>query len=467
MTRLLLGCLVLLLLVGCTSAPEEPISSVADASQMSNSPLPMIEPQPGNRLDSGHAIGQPGTDMGMELPPPCDPSRREDCLDGYDNDCDGMVDENCFCTSPEKPCYPGHPEDLVPANTACRRGTQACRLEFYLPCEGYVLPSPETCDGIDNNCDGIIDNAEGGCTGVESPTAICPPDQFGPPLSNFGLAGVYSHPENRPMASAQWRIIERPAGSTTIPMPQDRLETIVFADLQGVYVLELEVRDDRGGIGRCQTQLTTQSADGLRIEMVWNVNAVGDTSDVDLHLLKTSNSSWFDSGPTGDDCYFANCKVCDHFSEADCREQIAQYNANPDVPPPARVQWSAPLNDDDPRLDLDDVEGQGPENLNIYRPRNGRYRLGVHYWDDDNFGPSTVTVTIFCSQNVTERFGPIVLQPAGAAGTEFWEVADIAWTGDTCQITPLGTQDCPRICTRAEAERNHCAEGQTRGQLCR
>ena len=147
-----------------------------DASPMVIEGLPMIQPQPTTPVDSGQGIGQPGTDMGMDLPPPCDPSRSEDCRDGFDNDCDGRVDENCLCITPEKPCYPGHPMDLASADTACRRGTQSCRLEVYGDCEGYVLPSDEVCDGLDNNCDGIIDNAEGGCAGVGLPTAICPPD---------------------------------------------------------------------------------------------------------------------------------------------------------------------------------------------------------------------------------------------------------------------------------------------------
>ena len=423
----------------------------------------MIEPQPGIPVDSGQGFGQPGTDMGVELPPPCDPSRSEDCRDGFDNDCDGLVDENCLCITPEKPCYPGHPRDLASADTACRRGTQSCRFEVYQECEGYVLPSDEVCDGLDNNCDGIIDNAEGGCAGVGLPTAICPPDQTGPPLSNFSLIGRYEHPENRPMANARWQIIERPAGSTSVPNPADGLETIIFADLQGEYVAELEVSDDQGSVSRCQTRITTQSTDGLRIEMVWNVNAVGDTSDVDLHLLRSPNATWFDSGPRGDDCYYANCSVCQAFSEAECREQIAQYNANPGMRPPAQVEWTAPLNDDDPRLDLDDVEGQGPENLNVYRPQNGTYRVGVHYYDDDGFGPSTVTVTIFCGQNITERFGPLTLQ----ATDEFWEVADITWLGDTCQLTPLGSRACPQLCLHVDGQIDgHCPEGQTRGQRC-
>jgi len=203
--------------------------------------------------------------------------------------------------------------------------------------------------------------------------------------------------------------------------------------------------------------------------MVWNVNAMNDTSDVDLHLKRSPNARWFDAGASGDDCFYMNCKVCDTYNEAECRAEIAEYNANPDRPPPSQVQWSAPLDTDDPRLDLDDVEGQGPENLNINAPRNGTYRLGVHYYEDDGFGPSTVSVRIFCEGGVVEQFGPLILDDVGDGGgprTEFWEVADIEWSNGSCQVRPLGTVDCPRICAASVAESTGCPVNETRGSRC-
>ena len=64
---------------------------------------------------------------------------------------------------------------------------------------------------------------------------------------------------------------------------------------------------------------------------------------------------------------------------------------------------------------------------------------------------------------------PLVLQANGTFGnpqTEFWEVADIVWQGDTCQVRELGAPGCRAICTRAEAEAGGCPPGLERGRPC-
>ena len=87
----------------------------------------------------------------------------EACGDGLDNDCDGQVDENCSCTG-DGACYPG------PASTLgvglCRAGSLTCSPdgEFWISCTGYVLPTLEVCDGLDNDCDGTVDLSPLGCS---------------------------------------------------------------------------------------------------------------------------------------------------------------------------------------------------------------------------------------------------------------------------------------------------------------
>ncbi len=70
--------------------------------------------------------------------------------DGRDNDCDGMTDE-------------GNPEGGAACGDdtgECTPGTTRC-MDGMLICEGEVGPSPEVCDGLDNNCNGVEDEGIG------------------------------------------------------------------------------------------------------------------------------------------------------------------------------------------------------------------------------------------------------------------------------------------------------------------
>jgi hypothetical protein len=101
--------------------------------------------------------------------------------DGVDNNCDGVVDEGCNCVNGQtQPCYGG------PAGTSgvgvCKGGTQTCVNGNWAACAGAVLPSAETCDGLDNDCNGQVDEGLGKITcGVGA-------------CSNAGPACVNGHP---------------------------------------------------------------------------------------------------------------------------------------------------------------------------------------------------------------------------------------------------------------------------------
>ncbi|MBP9208066.1 MAG: VWA domain-containing protein [Kofleriaceae bacterium] len=85
----------------------------------------------------------------------CDaPVPQPEVCDGLDNNCDGTTDPGCEC-------LPGQTRPCGETSTvgACQPGTQTCSPNgAWGQCDGSVGPSPEVCDGIDNDCNGDIDN---------------------------------------------------------------------------------------------------------------------------------------------------------------------------------------------------------------------------------------------------------------------------------------------------------------------
>src|SRR6185369_7730448 len=79
----------------------------------------------------------------------CKPSGVEVC-DGKDNDCDGVIDDIAAT-----PCYNGSVESVGVG--PCHAGTQAC-ADGGMICAGEVVPTPEICNGVDDNCNGPIDD---------------------------------------------------------------------------------------------------------------------------------------------------------------------------------------------------------------------------------------------------------------------------------------------------------------------
>lgn len=191
------------------------------------------------------------------------------------------------------------------------------------------------------------------------------------------------------IVSRSWRMLDRPLGSQAIldTTGGPDTERRIFIDTVGLYRVQLTATDSRGAVGTAEA--TVRAIRDLALRLTWEPgpnspcrnasmpeNQCGKT-DVDLHLV----------APTGMvGAYFTGCADTPGCS-ATCRPTVAgtqcrsqgldcsYANRNPD--------WGTLGNvDDDPRLDIDDAYGYGPENISMNNPVDGDFQIQVHFCND-------------------------------------------------------------------------------------
>ena len=267
------------------------------------------------------------------------------------------------------------------------------------------------------------------------------------PLEIITLDGSPSADAGGEVQRWVWSVVERPSGSVSQVVeslfsnadpagggPADDESTptaTFFVDLAGRYVIELEVYDNLGQVSCAPNAVATVVIEAvpekdLHIQLVWSTPEDPDETDefgtdVDLHFKhQNGGDRWGDAAGTWD-CYF--------------------QNTSPDWGNVGEFL-------DNPSLDIDDINGAGPENVNLNQPEVGtNYEVAALYFRAESvFGEtgrdpriehdSYVTVRIFARGELIGEF----VDRAMNRLNQLWHVATVNWCEDplACPVvTPV------------------------------
>ena len=207
-----------------------------------------------------------------------------------------------------------------------------------------------------------------------TPVAVCDvsPNPVSPPFEVATWIGLDSYDDLESITNYNWQLISQPAGSSmTMPFGYGNRGPFTPV-LAGDYTARLIVTNESGMVSDpCEVTLQATPSESLWVELFWSEFQ----DDMDLHLL--ANPSGLE---TREDCYYSNCT------------ESAQIFLPMD--------WgNSGFTGDNPVLDLDDIPGTGPENINIQSPEPGAsYTVVVHDYTGstiDFYGENEVTVNIY------------------------------------------------------------------------
>jgi hypothetical protein len=229
--------------------------------------------------------------------------------------------------------------------------------------------------------------------------------------------------------TVRWSIAERPEGSSAAIIGATSVEARTTPDLVGRYVVRLRATDEHGAYGEADVVILPRD---LAVVLSWTAaggaacRSLSDEqcaaldaderaqrccgqSDLDLHLVGPGGALGdYGSCPAGcPDVALCSEETDDNVDT--CRSSgldCAFANRSP--------EWGAAGRADDPRLDIDDVRGDGPEVVSLNSPGDGTYRVVVHYCLDRISEPTLATVHIFEEGNLLASTSPQALDEGEA-----------------------------------------------------
>lgn len=240
------------------------------------------------------------------------------------------------------------------------------------------------------------------------------------PQTELHLSGALSTAPSGTVARWEWSVIQ-PSGSVSQFFPSATTPTPTFkTNVVGTYIFRLDVFDPSGQRSCAPAEYVVEvtSPDAIHVELLWRTPGdIDETdegsnanfsagSDVDLHFLYPFAVRYFDDSY---DCYWLN----------------------------PELEWLPPGPAGNPRLDRDDRDGGGPENLNMTIPEVGStYRVGVHYYNDWGYGAAFATVRVYIHGVLRDQFKDVQITNA-----DLWESHTIEWpSGRVTRVTnPDGT----------------------------
>lgn len=218
--------------------------------------------------------------------------------------------------------------------------------------------------------------------------------------------------------------------------------TRLTPDAVGSYIVRLRATDSRGAYATADVTVLPRD---LVIVLEWNESAEASClrpgtpecdalslrdrelyccgqTDLDLHLLRPGGTLG-DYGTCPSACIDGMQNRCAEDSDdnaASCRQvgsDCAYANRYP--------EWGQLGRADDPRLDMDDVRGYGPEIISLNDPADGTYQAVVHYCDDRIGEPTEARMAVYVKGELRFETPAFTLGEEGLA----WAAVELVRSG--------------------------------------